>query len=59
MINLYQSCYDLIERFVFGGEIVLNSHADLIATLLSSCACILLVAFPFVIVWKVLKMLIG
>lgn len=55
-MNIYQNCYDLIQTYIFGGE-VLTSNTELVCIALSSCACIFVFALPFLIVWKVLKML--
>ena len=44
-MNIYQSFYDLINQYVFGNSIV------------STIAVIFVVALPFMLVWKVIKML--
>ena len=57
--SVYDTIYDLIETYIFGGNIVLGSHQDLTATTLSSIVCILVFALPFLIIWKVLKVIMG
>lgn len=58
-MNIYNSIYDLLNTYVFGGSITANSVQDLAVTLVSLTACIFLVSIPFLIVWKVIKMLGG
>lgn len=56
-MNIYQSLYDLLNEFVFGNAIVAGSHQDLVATLISTCGVVFLVSLPFLLVWKVIRML--
>ena len=56
-MNIYQSFYDLINQYVFGNSIVVGSHQDLVTVLMSTIAVIFVVALPFMLVWKVIKML--
>lgn len=58
-MNIYQGLYELINQYIYGGTIVAESVADLVATLLSTAGCIFLVAIPFVLVWRICKMLMG
>lgn len=58
-MNIYESLYNLLEEFVFGGEIVAQSVQDLTATLLSTCGTIFVVALPFIVVFFALKLICG
>lgn len=58
-MNIYQSLYDLINTYLFGGEIVLNSVPDLVATLLSVCGVVFIFSIPFMLVWRVIKAIGG
>ena len=57
MINLYQTCYDLVATYIYGGTVEAGSHMDLVCTMVSTCANLFLVALPFLLVWKVIRML--
>lgn len=53
--NIYKSCYDLINTWIFGGEVVKNTYLDLVCITLASASCIFVYALPFVIVWLIIK----
>ena len=55
MTNIYQQFYDLLNTYFFGGSVVVNTYQDLVCIILSTIACLLLVALPFVIVWRVIR----
>ena len=57
MINLFQTCYDLVATYIYGGTVEAGSHMDLVCTMVSTCANLFLVALPFLLVWKVIRML--
>lgn len=57
--SVYNTIYDLVEKYIFGEDIVTGSHQDLTATILSSIICILVFALPFLVVWKVIKVIMG
>ncbi len=55
MTNIYQQFYDLLNNYIFGSTVVPNTYEDLICIIISTVACLLLVALPFVIVWRVIR----
>lgn len=57
-MGIYQGIYDLVHQYVYGG-IQLTTDMELVATLISTCGSIFLVALPFTIVWKIIKMIMG
>lgn len=57
--SVYNTIYDLIETYIFGGSIAVGSHQDLTATILASIICVLVFALPFLIIWKVIKVIMG
>lgn len=57
-MNIYQDCFDLIHQYIFGGA-ELTANMDLICVALSSFACIFVFSLPFLIVWKVIKLICG
>lgn len=58
MVNIYQNCYELIHNYIFGGA-TLTSNTELITIALASAASIFCFAVPFMVVWKVIKMIVG
>lgn len=58
-MSIYQGLYNLINQYIFGNSIVANSVQDLATTLISLSGCIFLIAVPFMLVWKVIKVILG
>lgn len=58
-MNIYQSIYDLINTYVYGGEIVAGSYTELVAIAFSTAACLFLMALPFIVVWRIIKVIAG
>lgn len=56
--GIYQTCFELIERYVYGSVIV-GSYQELVCILFSTCACLFVAALPFVLVFRVIRMLAG
>lgn len=55
-MNIYQAIYDLINGYVFGGTVAVETYPDLVCIALSTMACIFVMALPFVLVWRCIKM---
>lgn len=56
---VYQNLYELIDKFIFNFTASTNANADLVCTLVATLGSIFLIALPFMVVWKVAKMIIG
>lgn len=56
-MSIYTDIYNLINTYIFGGLIEAGTHQELVAILLSTVACIFVFSLPFLLVWKILKML--
>lgn len=56
-MNIYQSIYDLINQYVFSNAIEPSSVQDLATTLISLGACIFMISLPFILVWRIIKIL--
>ena len=54
---IYEDIYHILEVYVYNGN--LDEFARLSCTLISTCACIFLVALPFLVVWKIIKLLLN
>lgn len=57
-MNIYQDIFDIVKQYIFGG-VELTANMDLVAITLSTIGCVFVFALPFVIVWRVIKMLMG
>ena len=55
MTNIYQAFYTLLQDYIFGGTVVVGSYEDLVCIIVSTIAALVLVAFPFIIVWRIIR----
>lgn len=51
-MNIYQNIYNLINQYIFNNGIIVGSYEELVTILISTFACLLCVALPFMIVYK-------
>ena len=56
MVNIYQTFYDLLNSYIYGGSVVAESYQDLICIALATMGVIFLVSIPFVIVWRFIRL---
>lgn len=57
-MNLYQNLYDLINTYIYNNTIIEGSWEELTTILLSTIGCIFLIALPFLLVWKIIKVVL-
>lgn len=57
-MGIYQSCYDLIHTYVYGG-VELTANMDLVCILVATAASLFCIALPFLVVWKMIKLISG
>lgn len=57
VMGIYQNIYALLEQYIYGGT--LTADAELVCTLASTAGCLFLVSLPFLVVWKVIKLIVG
>lgn len=55
---IYNSIYNIIEQYIF-GTITPNTPQELATILLSLTGCIFVFSIPFVLVWRVIRLLGG
>lgn len=55
-MNVYQSCYDLIQTYIYGG-VELTQHMELTTTILATCAAVFVFSIPFLVVFWIIKFL--
>lgn len=57
-MNIYQDIFYIIQEYIFGGQ-ALTAHQDLVAVTLATIGCVFTFSIPFMVVWKVIKMICG
>lgn len=57
-MSIYNNLFELVNTYIFGGLIVDGSYEELIAIVVSSFGCIFLVALPFLLVWRIIKIVL-
>lgn len=57
-MNIYQSLFELVQTYIFGGA-ELAGTTLLCADFVATAGSLLVIALPFLIVWKVIKLLVG
>lgn len=58
-MSIYDSIYDLLNQYIFGGNIIPSSIQDSSCSLVSTALCLFVVAIPFIMVWRLIKLLGG
>lgn len=56
MVDIYGNVYEIIVNYLFGGG-VLSNNEELITIALASIASIFVFSIPFIIVWRIVKMI--
>lgn len=56
--GIYQMCYELVAQYVYGSS-PLESYQELVCIGISTFACLFVMALPFILVWRVIKLLGG
>lgn len=56
-MGIYQNLYTLLEQYIYGGT--MTADATLICTLMATIGSVFVVALPFALVWKIIKMIMG
>lgn len=59
MINIYDTLYTLVNNTIFGGSIAIGSYPDMIATVIATLGVCFIIAVPFMVLWKVIKLIVG
>ena len=55
---IYDTLYGLLSEYIFGGGIELGTYPDLICMLVATIGCLLVVALPFIVIWRAIKLFI-
>lgn len=58
-MNYYLDIYETINAYIFGGSLANGTAEHLAVSLFSLCACMMCVALPFIIIWRLIRLIIG
>lgn len=58
MNGIYQTCFDLVEQYIFGA-VTAGTYQELVCIAVSVCACLFVMALPFILVWRIIRFLGG
>lgn len=56
-MNVYQTLYDLVNQYIFNNTVVVNTYQELVCVLVATCGALFVMALPFMLVYKVVRML--
>ena len=56
---LFFSAFSMFQKFIFGPDTVLDEHMQLTLTILSTICVLFVVCIPFVVVWLVIRFVVG
>lgn len=56
--SMYQTLYEIFVTHVFNGALT-DAYQNLVCTQLSAACCVFMSVLPFMIVWKVIKLIMG
>lgn len=56
-MNLYQTCFDLINQYIYGNTVVAGTYQELVCIIASTAAVLFLFSLPFLLVKKVINMI--
>lgn len=57
-INLYQNLYDLLNTYVYSGMADTEPYIDLVCILCATLGTLFLIALPFLVVWRTIRILV-
>lgn len=57
-MSIYESLYDIIQTYIFGGVTELGSNQELVCMLVSTIGSIFLISIPFVVVYFVIRLIL-
>lgn len=57
-MNIYQDIYDIIIQYIYNNAEI-TAHMDLVAVTLSTIGCIFVFAVPFIVIWRLIRIICG
>lgn len=58
-MNIYQTCFDLMNQYVYGGTVQPDTFTELVCILFSTAACLFVMSVPFIVVFLFIKFIVG
>lgn len=58
-MSIYDNIYNIINTYIYGGDIVEGTFEELVAVLMSTCACTFAVALPFIAIFGALRFIMS
>lgn len=56
-MSVYQNIFNLIVNYIYGGAVTSGGYEELTAIICSTIACIFIFALPFIIVFRIIKVI--
>lgn len=56
---MYFDLYNLLQQYIYGLDVQLTSYMDLTLTILATIGVLFVISLPFLVVWRVIRMLGG
>lgn len=53
-MSIYQSLYDLVNTYVFGGLVTNGAYEELVCILVATTGAVFIIALPFILVLKII-----
>lgn len=54
---LYPTLYALLQQYIYGADAVLTSDMTLTLTVLATAGSLFVVSLPFVLVWRIIRVI--
>ena len=58
MQGAYYLLYDLLSGYLYGGDAVLTGDQTLTLTMISTIGALFVIAIPFVVVWRCIRLFV-
>ena len=55
---MYYDLFNMLSEYIYGAGAVLSADQSLVLTTLSTIGVLFVVAFPFVVVWRVIRLFV-
>lgn len=55
---IYNNIYALVEQYIY-GSVAVGSYQELVCIAVATMACLFIIALPFLVVWRVIRMVVG
>ena len=56
---MYYDISQILADHIYGVGVTLTNYQDVVMTLLATLACLLTVAVPFLVAWRIIRLFVG